>query len=296
MSIARFIFAALAGLVLVGCAKVQESTQDDSEVLVAVDDSTLTVRDVVRQIPSGLEPEDSAAMFQQIVDEWVRDLVLVDYAEKNIPDLDRIEQLTQDYRNNLIINRYMQIMSESSANSVSEQRIKDYFDAHKSEMVLEQPLVKGALLIVADNDDSLGDLRKWMAAFTDESIDKIEKSGLKQASRYEYFKDTWHEWSAVADLIPYRFVDADAFLRSNKNFETSRGGTVCLLHISDYISSGSQMPFDFAKLRIKEILNSSDNIERRSNMIRSIYEERIKEGNLKVGAYDPVNSVMINRK
>ncbi len=43
-----------------------------------------------------------------------------------------------------------------------------------------------------------------MASPGDEAVDNIEKHGLKQASQYEYFMDTWQEWNRVADQIPYK--------------------------------------------------------------------------------------------
>lgn len=270
------------------CVRESVEKQPDSDVLVAVGDSVLTVSDVLRQIPSGLTGEDSTILFNRIVDDWVRDLVLIDVAEKNIDDMDRIEHMVESYRNSLIVNRYLAIMSDRSTPEIPESRIRSYFKANEENLILTQPLVKGVMVKVAENDESLDKLRQWMSRLSDEDVDNIEKVGLRHASSYEYFRDQWHEWSVVAEQIPYRFFDADAFVRSTKNFETAADGSVYILHITDFIPSGEKQPYDFARLKIKEILRNDDVVTGREKLKHDIYTERIKNGWLKPGLYDPL--------
>lgn len=280
---------------LVSCSQRRAETQSDNEVLVSVGDSVLKVSDVVRQIPRGLDPVDSVAMFRNIIDTWVRDLVLIDVAEKNIPDLDEIERMVESYRNSLIVSRYLSRMSEQSGEDVDESRVKQYFEANRGEFILQQPLVKGLFIKVSANDESIDNLRKWMSQLNDDNVDKIEKNGLRQALAYRYFRDEWTEWSAVADQIPYRFFDADAFVRSSKNFETEAEGSVYLLHISEYLLSGTEMPYEFARIKIREILRASDVNSFRRKLTNGIYSEKIREGVLRPGLYDPLKGEMKNR-
>lgn len=275
-------------LATASCSSPAQDVSTDNEILVAVGDSCLTMEEVLLRIPRGLAPEDSAAMFNRIVDEWVRELVLVDFAKKNIPDMERIERMVEAYRNNLIVTSYLQSMSESNQSDVGESRIKQFYEANKANMVLEEPIVKGAFLKVSQSDQSLDKLRDWMAEFSESSIDRIEEAGLRHASNYKYFKDSWQSWGDVASQIPYRFFDADAFVRSTKNFETADGGSIYLLHISDYIPSGSEMPYEYARIKIKEILSSADFAKRREQLISDIYKREMEEGVLKPGLYNPI--------
>lgn len=266
-----------------------EVNQETDDVLVTFADSSLRVSDVLLRIPSGLSADDSTALFDKIVDQWVLEMVLTDYAEKNISDMSKIDKMVEEYRNNLIVTHYLQSMSESAAKEIPEDRIKKYYEINGDSMILEQPLVKGIFIKVSENDESLPNLRKWFASFNDEALDKIEKSGLRRALQYKYFKDEWIEWNMIADQIPYRFFDADAFLRSTKNFETDdEFGSVYLLHISEFIPQGEKMPYEYARIKIADILQSSEVSLYRKNLINDIYNRRIKEGLLKPGLYDPV--------
>ena len=285
--------AVLAGVSL--CAscvgnEVPEKTDDD--ILVSVGDSSLTLREVLADIPSGISPEDSTEMFHAIVDNWIRDLMLYGVAVKNVPDIDRIERLVSDYRNNLIIASYLRQMEESGEHIVREGDIRKYYDSHKEELILEQPLVKGVFLKVPDNDENLPRLRKWMASPGDEAVDNIEKHGLKQASQYEYFMDTWQEWNRVADQIPYKFFDADAFVSDTRDFETTYGGSAYILHISEYLGSGSRMPYEYARGKISGILLNAEMSKYRNSLINALLRKEMENGTLRAGLYDPVSGRM----
>ncbi|MDE6392229.1 MAG: peptidyl-prolyl cis-trans isomerase [Muribaculaceae bacterium] len=293
----RYIAAFAAACLLVqllSCRSQSADAQQSDDVLVSVGDSTLTVSEVLRRIPAGLNPADSANMFERIVGDWVRDLVLIDVAEKNIPDMDRIDRMVEAYRNGLIVSQYLSTVSERAADDVPESRIKRYYETHRDGLVLDQPLVKGVFVKVAANDETLDNLRKWMSRLTDEDVDNIEKYGLRQATRYEYFRDEWHEWSVIAEQIPYRFFDADAFVSSSADFETEADGSVYILHISDYIPSGKEMPYEFARLKIREILRATDVASHRDRLMEDIYRERIRSGALRPGLYDPVGRKFSN--
>lgn len=298
LTIPRIPFIMLIGaffMLVSSCGDSESNEEIQNDALVSVGDSTLYLADVLARIPRGLAPEDSAEMFRNITDEWVRDLVLAEFARNNVPDIDRIEKMVDAYRANLIVSSYIQSMIERSQSDISEDRVKRYYQDNRESMVLEEPLIKGAFLKVSQNDQKLERLKGWMAEFSDASIDKIEEAGLRHASNYKYFKDQWQSWGSIAEQIPYRFFDADAFVKSTRNFETSDAGSVYLLHISDYLPSGSEMPYEYARLKIREILASVDFNIRRDKLISDIYEKQMKDGFLKAGIYDPVKHALVRQ-
>lgn len=277
----------MAGAILAGCSSKKTETPSDYKVLLEVGDSVLTVSDVVRLIPAGLTEEDSVEMFNSITERWVRSMMLSDLAQENVADLARINRMAEDYRNSLIIDRYLRSKQEETG-EVSDQAVKSYYSEHSEEMKLEAPIVKGIYLKVVDSEENLSDIRKWMRSAKPEDIDQIEKNGLRHASQYEYFEDRWIDWNDIADEIPYRFYDADAFLRSTKDFETNYGGSTYLLHITEYIPSGESMPYDFAKGKIREMLTREKKGDYRQKLLKSLYRKGIQEGKLKPGLYDPL--------
>lgn len=285
----------LAGISWMSCGHSAPEAEPDDQLLLEVGDSALTVRDITRQIPAGLSEEDSVEMFNILTEKWLRTMMLSELAQQNVGDLARINKMAEDYRNNLIIDRYLRSKQEEGGD-VSEQTVKKYYEEHGAEMRLESPLIKGIYLKVSDSEENLANIRKWMASGKPEDIDNIEKKGLRLASQYEYFEDRWIEWNNVADQIPYRFYDADAFLKSTKDFETSYGGSTYLLHIKEYMPSGEVIPFDIAEGRIREMLVREKKVDYRRQLLKSLYRKGVEEGKLKPGLYDPVDGKMKDKK
>lgn len=279
--------AAVLAIATSGCRKNAARSEVSDVEVVAVGDTSLMLQTVLRQIPRGLEPADSMAMFRSIVETWLRRQVLTEFAERNIPDMEDVDRMVEQYRNDLILSKYLSMMDRTGDQGVSNRRVDRYLNQRRDSMILEEPVVKGIFVKVPEDDSNLAAIREWMKTPGDHSLDRMEKKGLRGATQYEYFLDRWHDWHEVADLVPYRFFDADAFLQDNKDFETSYGGSVYIIHISEYVGSGEKMPQDYARERIRETLRQADIASRRDNMISDIYRHEIKEGRLRKGLYDP---------
>lgn len=250
--------------------------------MITVGDSSLTVTEVLKRIPVGLEPEDSARLFNSIAREWLERMLLSDIAAENVDDMEKIDRMVEQYRTRLIIESYRRKMRESNLKTPTEDSVKSYYQRNVADFTLQSPVVKGLFLKVDANSRHIADLRRWMATATPTAIDNLEKYGLDDAVKYSFFEDKWMDFATIAEQIPYRFYDSDAFVESTANFETTYAGMTYLLHISEYIKSGEQMPYEVAAPMIVEMLQSgqSDAFERK--LMQQLYGEAMKEGRLKI--------------
>lgn len=304
----RVMAPVLLCLGIIGGCGGGEKAPDRADVLLEYGDSMLRKSDVIRRIPVGLEPADSAAMFRVIVEKWVENMLLSDMAEERIDNLDEIERKVEAYRRHLIVARYLRTVRDNGRKRADRDEVRAYYDAHASEMSLEAPLVKGIYVKVPSNCERLDDIRKWVKNASDVSVDNLEKYGLGQALQYDYFKDKWIDWQTIAEEIPYRISKPEEFLANlvapshpddeksgrvpSKGpakgfFETEQGGAVYLLHISAWLPSGSEMPYSFASQRIAVMLEEqvADDYERR--LVSSLYQKAKKEKKLRLISFDP---------
>lgn len=284
------ISLSITGMIFFICACGGKShiSDMDSEILVKAGDKTLLKQDVLRKIPIGIEPSDSAALFNLIVENWIKSEVLSTLAETKLPDMTIIDDKVMEYRNRLIVAEYLKEMKESRKFGVSEDSIRMFYDRHKTEMLTESPLVKGIYLKIATSDPSIAEIKDLMTCGSDECIDRLEKLIMNDAVEYDYFKDDWVDWQTVADQIPYRFSDPDSFLKTSSNFETTYGGATYLLHISDYLPSGSVPPYEFASIQISELLERTDIRKFEESLVKSLIGKAIKDGSLVAVEYDPL--------
>lgn len=258
---------------------------DNGDMLVSVGDSSLYEKDVLRLIPGGISSADSADMYDGIVHAWVERLLLRSLAEENVEDMERIDRLTAEYRNRLIVESYRRSLRESRENVVSDKRIREYYIQNADDLILERPIVKGIYVKLSANAHNLDKVRYWVKSASSKDIDNLEKAVVSEALQYSFFEDRWVDWQQIADRIPYRFFDADAFVESARDFETEYQGAVYLLHISSFMRSGEKMPEEFAAPIISEILSRESSAEFEKRLVSDLCRRASKEGILKTGSY-----------
>lgn len=286
------MFAAAACLAAAGCSRGDASgdMEDPQDVLVMVGDSALTMRDVQRRIPPGLSPEDSASLFRSIVDGWLERMLLSDIGAQNIDDMERIDRLVEDYRKKLIVSAYRRNLRESRSNGVSDRDVDRYYDAHKDELTLESPVTKGLYVKIPADSERLSDVRRWMMTATSDAIDNLEQYGLKEAVEYSFFEDSWIPWTTIARQVPYHFGNADDFVSSHRDFETTYRGMTYLIHISRFLPSGEPMPREVADPIIRERLETLRGDQFEQELIANIYQQALKEGRLRFIGLNPLEN------
>lgn len=269
------------------CSEKEGKESSRADVLLEFGDSSLLRSYVVERIPIGISAADSARLFRAIVRNWVEDMLLADMASERLGNLAEIEEKVNNYRRQLIVAEYLKVVSDNGRRNADMSKVRDYFVNHGNELLLEAPAVKGIYVKVPDNAERLEDIRSWVRSGNDAAVDRLEKYGLGQALQYEYFKDRWIDWQSIAEEIPYRFSDAETFLKKNSFFETSSGGSTYFLHVSEWIPAGEKMPYEFAARRISEILAQQNAEAYRKSLVSSLYQRARKEKQLRIISYDP---------
>lgn len=275
LSTAALLFAILFS----GC------TLDKREVpgaIVSVGNRYLTREMLDQVIPDGLSPRDSSAFADAYVRHWAEDELVYDVAQKNIPDVERIENLVDRYRRELFVHEYQkQILSEKLDAEISDDAVKNYYRTHLDKFILKTPIVKGLFLKVAETTPELKNLKKWYRGKDHASVENIEKYTLHNIINYDYFYDRWVSFDEVMSAIPYTVTDANRFLQTHTFLEINDEGYWYLLNISDYLPAGAHMPLDFARTQIEEILLNQKRMDFLHQMNKELYQEALENRKIK---------------
>lgn len=250
--------------------------------IVSVGNRYLTREMLDQVIPDGLSPRDSSAFADAYVRHWAEDELVYDVAQKNIPDVERIENLVDRYRRELFVHEYQkQILSEKLDAEISDDAVKNYYRTHLDKFVLKTPIVKGLFLKVAETTPELKKLKKWYRGKDHASVENIEKYTLHNIINYDYFYDRWVSFDEVMSAIPYTVTDANRFLQTHTFLEINDEGYWYLLNISDYLPAGAHMPLDFARTQIEEILLNQKRMDFLHQMNKELYQEALENRKIK---------------
>lgn len=263
----------------------KSSVEADDDFVAQYRDTVLRMADVRRMLPSGITASDSTELTKAIIDQWIDGFLIEDLAASQIDDMDRINQLTENYRRSLIAESYRRKMRASGVQPVDDRKIREYYLNNRQRLKLERPIIKGLFIKVPSTSRYIGDIRSWMKEAGANAFDELENIGEKETATFRYFADRWVDLDVITGEIPYRFGDTDKFVESTVDFETEHNGTTYFLHINDYRHSGQLMPEDYATPIIEDRIKNNHLADYERGLIKALRQTAIEKNILTIGKY-----------
>ena len=248
------VFAVVLAVILTGAASC--SRDGDSRIpsgaIVRVGDSWLTRSDLRREMPAGLSAEDSLKFVRAYIAGWVDSRLISELASSDV-DMDEIDRLTADYRNELIMNAYRNRMAADAVDGYfAEDSLRAFYEAYRADFVTVHPMVRGVYVKMPADSRKLPAVRKLYTSGKQDDIDRLEKAVLGAAIHYDYFRDRWVDWEQIESRIPYDFGTGGAEAAASRGkLDVTEGGFTYLLEITDYLPAGSAMPFEAYSVRFR---------------------------------------------
>lgn len=268
-------------VVVMACA---DNTPVGPDTIARVGRQTLSRTQLAKAMPPRLSGDDSVKFARAYVRDWIDNRVMGEVAVKNIPDTKEIDRMVEEYRNQLIAWEYRRLMYyEHGDDAFLPDSMAAYYERHKDEFRLRNPIVKGVYIKIDENSPSLSQVKKLYKSHDADDVDRLEKKDFTGVIHYDYFRNNWVDWEQIELRMPYEFgPDADAFLRANKTAEVKQGGFVHLLEISEYIPTGEVMPFEYAGELIKEALVNERRLDYDRQLRVDLFNRGVEDGDIEV--------------
>lgn len=266
---------------IISCGRPKEDT---TGLIAKVGEHKLTVEELQRNIKPGLPPADSLRAAKLFINDWLETEAATQMAERLLPNTAEIDRMVEDYRRQLLMWEYRRNMTLQQGRSTpSDQEIQTYYDTHKSTLKLQRPIVKGLYIKIPDDTKQLSQIHTLYRSSKIEDLDKLEKM-LDNAVTYEYFRDTWVDWSSLESRIPAKEFDAapDDFPATHDHLELKADGYVYLLQISDNKKVGETMPADYARAYIVEAIERENAVAYDKTLRRQLLDKAVREGTAQI--------------
>lgn len=270
----------LGGLFLIFCifaaCSSEKHDHQGKTPLVEVNGKFLYEEDLRSVLPQNLSKDDSVLFAEHYIKDWAEGILLYDKAESNIPDNEKINELVENYRKALILHTYQQeLINQKVSQEITEEEMKEYYDANKQLFTVDRPLIKGLFMKVPLGASGLNNVRVWYKQKTSDAIEKLEKYSLQNAVSYDYFYDRWLLASEVLDKIPLKVSNPEQYLDDNRHIELRDTAFCYFLHVEDFLGAGKQEPFDFAEPQIKDILVNLKQVDFMREVKNDLYQNAI---------------------
>lgn len=280
MSCATLRYSPLIVLLLavVGC----RNTTDDTPLVAKVYQHELHKSDLSGLIPEGVSPEDSVAIVKNYVEQWIRQTVLLDKAEKNIKE-DFSHQLT-DYKNSLLTYAYeQQIVNQLLDTNITAEQLSLYYEQHRDEFLLHNAVVRTTYVVVPLKHPALGKLKNMISKsqFSDENVVELEEVATQQGLTGYYDIETWMPFYNLQRAVPIATYNESLFLKQNASVSVSDERFTYLVRIMEYKVSNDPAPLDLVAEDIRALILNHRKLEILNTLQNDLLEEAMQSDNLK---------------
>jgi hypothetical protein len=272
----------LAFVFLLGACK-EILSSDENDVIAKVQGRVLHRYEVREAILAGVSSEDSLLIAESYIDKWVKDALVYYVALPNLESEKRdINKLVESYRHSLVKHRFQEkLVQERLVANIGESDKRSFYEENKKMFVLDKTLIRGLFLKIPIDAPGLADVKKWYRSNAVESLEKIEKYSVQNASVYDYFYDRWVDFDEVRSNFPVGRLNANVFFNTNKFVEVSDSSFCYLLNIQDYVLRGNIAPYEYAESRILNILTSQRKREFLKDFENELYIDAVRSGDVK---------------
>ncbi len=270
----------VAVLLLAGCTPSVD--HKGKTPLVEVAGNFLYKEDLQAVMPIGLSQKDSTAFADEYIRNWVEDELLYQKAEGNIPDNVKIDERVAAFRKALVMHMYEEeLVNQELGNTVSDEEVEAYYRQNSGMFRAGQPYIQGLFMKVPLTASQLSKVRGWYKRNTQDAIDNLSKYGIGNAVSYEYFYDRWIPLSDIAVKLPLKALDTDRdYLNRNRNVEVRDTAFCYFLHVENFLPEGEQLPLEYARSEIKEILINLKRVDFINRMKQDLYKEASEDNDI----------------
>ena len=251
---------ALAGVALVNtsCGPDDVSTSGaESRVLAVAYDATLVEAEVVHQLDSELNLEDSLEAADRVVDRWIAEHIMVEAATQALPLADQnFDKEIASYRRSLLLHRYQEAyVQQRLERTVEEEEARAFYEEQPQLFPLTDYVVRARFLHLPDSDD--GDLESVRSLLT--SLDTVDYTPLEQwcinhGAVHGLDPDAWWYLDQLLREVPMQIYRADRQLADRRRIEFTQDGRRYLLVILEHALKDEPAPFALVQPRIEALV------------------------------------------
>jgi hypothetical protein len=250
-------------------------------VLAKVGDKELRMSALEGMLPEGTTKEDSSAIIQAFVTRWVKDNLLLNEAENNIPKDLEIDKLVREYRTSLVLNAYQERLVKQSLDTVVRlDELKSFYENNKSQYELERPLIRCYMLKIPNNAPNLKDVENWWDDNRKEDRLKLTNYAKQYAPYYTMIDSVWYRADRIAAELPKGTIDVEdpstgESTRKDDNFRY-------FLRILAVKRKRDYAPFEYIKDQATTFIIQQRKQKLIENQRDQIYNDALKSNAMKV--------------
>ena len=242
-------------------------------------DDYLYESDLKGIVAPGTLPKDSLLITRSYIENWVRQRLIIQQAEKNLnsSQLDFTKQL-ENYKNSLTIFAYENALVRQKLDTlITEEETQNYYDANQQNFLLKDNIVQVQYVKLPLKSTISKQVKKLLNSDSQDDKNTLAELCEKNASDYFLDAENWLLFNDVLKQVPFKTYNQEEFLKNHRDLEYQDSMFVYLVRFKDFKIKESVSPLSFEKQRIRDIILNKRKIELIGLMQDDIYTNAKKK-------------------
>ncbi|MBN8696847.1 MAG: hypothetical protein J0L87_09965 [Bacteroidetes bacterium] len=272
-------------LSLVSCTSGKKDTEaPSSEPVAKAGDAILYYDDIKDLVPAGTSSKDSILLIKQFVDNWVREVLVIQKAEQNLDEEQKnVEKQLNDYRKSLITYIYeKELVKQKLDTVVSDAEIEAYYNSNKAEFELKDNIIKVIYVKVSKKAPGIDKLKKWYRSDNMKDREQLASYCHQFADNFYLDDSSWLLFDDLLKEIPIQTYNKELFLQNNRLVEVSDSLNHYFLSIKDFKIRNSSSPLSFEKENIKNIILNKRKLALINSMKQDVYNDALNNNKIEI--------------
>ena len=279
----NIIYLCFAIFFLQAC-KQDGVNNDNSLVLVKVNNNSLRFNEIDTATLSRLNGADSIEFILQQEDAWINEQVLLKRAEESLSEQEmNLDKELKEYKNNLLLYAFRErLVLDQLDTVVTQEEIEEYYNNNKSNFELKRNIAK-ILFVKVTKENFISDIQVWMEDGSASSLASLKSFCELKAENYFISDSLWLYFNDVWKEIPIsKTYNRERFMNSNKFLIFEESPYTYLLKMNDFRIKNSLSPLEFEKGKIREIILNKRKIILIKKREKEIIEAAYKNGEVDI--------------
>lgn len=267
---------------LLACKSEQAPPEANDVLLATVHGKPLYRSEVNAMVPTEANAEDSAMIAGVFMEKWIRETLLMDEAEQNLPKDLKIDDLVRDYRASLIRHNYEKILVELQLDStITSQELMDYYETNKEQFYLEEPIVRCLFMEIPKNSKKLKEADQVWKDHAKKEDEALKKFAVSHSSQFMLNDSIWYRPDYLMTLVPEKNRKSKNFTNGTElNFTDDQ--FKYYLSILDRMPKGEIAPMAYVIDQMSRVILHQRKIALLNEKREEIYEREINRNTIKV--------------
>ena len=249
-----------------------------------VEDEYLTQFEIESIFENSTNSADSTMVLNNYINNWAANKLLIQRALLNLTEenQNRIQDLVDDYKSDILINSYIDAMVNENMNlEVTSYELDSLYDNYKETFKLTEELFKIRFIYISNLNPDIRLFKKKLRRFNIDDIKYLDSLSF-QFNRFSLNDSVWRNKNEVFYQLPNLKKENKYMLKKSNFIEIKDSLGLYLIIINDMLKTNQYAPLEYVSETLKRMVINKRKLVFIDQLRKDITKDAIKNKSFEI--------------